>query len=453
MTVAAPPALRRTHRALPLLALVLWLLLLGFSFTDLTLPTRAVQIAAYLAAFAVFCVAVGIAWRLGHRASGRAVWFVVLAGVFFRLSLAPMRPVTTSDVYRYLWEGRIINRGHNPFAERPNSPQLAPLHDWVWERMDFKSVPAAYPPTAQYVFALADRIPADRIITLKLVLAGFDIGTVLLLPGLLRRLRRPPVWVLLYAWHPLVVGEVVARGHLDSIGIFFLVLAMRLFLWEAARGRALTGVSLAASVLAKGYAVFLLPSFFIAARPRRGWFVLGVVTAGVALYLPFASAGVELWRGIGLYSTRWQGYASIYQVVQFALGPLVHDPSAMARRVCAVAFVGWMGWVGWRLRHAREKTAALDAGFLALAGFYLLSPVLYPWYLAWTVPFLCVRPRPGWVLFTGTVFLFYAHGFAPPHVEIGWVKALEYGPPLVLGVVLWRRKRRADGARPQGLLV
>lgn len=436
----------------------LWLLLWRFAHTDLTLRTRAAQIVYYLLAFAVFCAAVAVAWRLGHAASRHTVWFVVVVGVLFRLTLAPIRPVTTSDIYRYLWEGRVVHAGYNPFSDAPDSPRLAPLHDWLWTQVQYKYVPAAYPPVAQYVFALADVFPAERIVTLKVLLALFDVGTVLLLPGLLVRLRRPPVWVLLYAWHPLSVGEVVARGHLDSIGIFFLVLAARWLLGTSASARALAGAALAASVLAKGYALFALPFLFLAARPRRAWFAAGFVAAAGIAYLPFASAGLELWRGIGIYSSRWYGYSSVFEVVDFLAARFRESHRLIARGVCAAAFAVWLAFLLNRLRRQEDNLQTLDHCFLALAGFLVLSPVLYPWYLAWTAPFLCLRPRPVWLLFTGTVYMYYAHYLAGGRAEIPWVRLAEYGPPVVLTAALyltrntrWRRrsatltsKERAD---------
>ena len=422
--------------ALVCTAVVLWCLLWLFAHTNLTIRERGAQVAFLFSALAVFAVGVGLAWRLGFRASRRTVWFIVAAGIALRLSVAPVRPVTTVDIYRYLWEGRLVSAGVNPFSHRPDSPELAPLRDWVWPRVQFKDVPAAYPPVAQYAFALADRIPADRVITLKLIFAAFDIGTLLLLPGLLVRLRRPPVWVLLYAWHPLIVGEVVARGHLDSVGIFFLVLSARLLPAPSRYGRALAGAALAASILAKGYAIFTLPFFLIAARPHRWWFAGGAAGFAAAAYLPFASAGKGLLEGMMLYGRYWHGHGSIFPAVERALAAFTDDHAVAARGACAAALGVWVVLLLVRQSKSGERLAAFDSSFLALAGFYLLSPALYPWYLSWTVPFLCLRPRPVWLLLTGSVFMFYLHGLVPPQGETWWVNAIQYGAPLALAGAL-----------------
>jgi drug/metabolite transporter (DMT)-like permease len=468
---AAPPDLRpRAERAvlaiLALLALALWLLLWRFAHTNLTLHTRAVQLVTFFAAYVVFLAAVAMVWQLGPRASRRTLWLIVLVGIAMRLSLAPVRPVTTWDVYRYLWEGRVVLAGENPFHEPPISPRLTALRDPLWKEVRFPRVPAAYPPAAQYVFAFSRLLPTEPVVTLKLLLALFDTGTVLLLPGLLLRLRRPPVWTLVYAWHPLIVGEAVARGHLDSIGIFLLVLAAVLVVGrrveddqgienresrvtaglESARYAA-AGAALAAGVLAKGYAIFAAPFFVIAAR-RRVWFVTGLLLTAVIAYLPFASAGPDLVRGLRLYATKWHDYAPVYPLFDLALARFTAHHDLIARRVLLAALGAWVLLL---LFVRRERTAswALDRSFLALAGMFVLSPVLYSWYLSWTVPFLCLRPRPAWLLLTGTIFGFYAHAFAGPHMQVWWISLLQFGPPLLLALLLSKRSTGRSAERPR----
>jgi hypothetical protein len=42
--------------------------------------------------------------------------------------------------------------------------------------------------------------------------------------------------------------------------------------------------------------------------------------------------------------------------------------------------------------------------------FLILSPVVYPHYVAFMVPFLCFYPNPGWMLLSATVLLSYWGG-------------------------------------------
>ena len=78
-----------------------------------------------------------------------------------------------------------------------------------------------------------------------------------------------------------------------------------------------------------------------------------------------------------------------------------------------------------------DRVALTDAAFLAVAGFSSSAPCSTPGTWPGRCPSSASAPGPAWLLFTGTVFVFYAHGFAPPHVEFWWVKLLEYAPPLL----------------------
>jgi hypothetical protein len=62
----------------------------------------------------------------------------------------------------------------------------------------------------------------------------------------------------------------------------------------------------------------------------------------------------------------------------------------------------------------------------------LLSPTVYPWYLMWMVPLLCIYPDRAWIAFTGLVALSY--GVWAVYDRSGawrvptWLLAIEYAP-------------------------
>ena len=440
-----------------------------FAHTDRTLAMRPRMLVLFFFAFAVFVIAVLALWRARPDLPPRLVWPIVIVGIALRLGVAPIRPATTSDIYRYLWEGRVVRAGMNPYADAPDSPRLRELRNWVWKIVPFKSVPAAYPPVAQYAFALAGFIPGPPVIVLKLVLALFDVGTVLLLVSTLAAMKLPRSWVILYAWHPLVVCELVARGHLDAIGIFFMALAFRLLLvgqdlrvlpqgWLVGRPcerseqrrlliAALSGAALSMSILAKGYAIIVAPFFILAARPRRGLFLVAMAATAALAYAPFASAGLGLFRGAAMYGRGWRGNSSVFALLDLSVSRLSPNHDAIARAICLVAL---LAWVAALLRKAMlapgDPAGAARYALLALIGFFLLSPAVYPWYLAWTLPWLCLAaaetdragdtllPYMAWFILTGTIFGFYAHALAGDHREIWWLTALQYALPAAIAM-------------------
>jgi len=262
----------------------------------------------------------------------------------------------------------------------------------------------------------------------------------LLLANLIARLGRPPSWVIVYAWHPLAVCELSARGHLDSIGIFFLVAALRLLVIPTSLGRAASGASLALSLLAKGYALITAPFLLLAAKPHRLTFTLAILLTALAASAPFLSAGPALFRGLAAYTENWTGNASLFPLLDFAFSRLTPRHDLLARAACALALAAFLiTLIATRPRPYRAPDA-VRLSFRGLAAFFLLSPTVYPWYLTWTLPLLCLHRSIPWLLLTGTIYGFYAHDFAGHHHQIWWVTTLEYALPLAAALALWLRR-------------
>lgn len=422
----------------------------AFARADLTMAMRPRMLALFFGAFAAFLGALLTIWYMSPRRREHLVWPIIILGVALRLAVAPVKPATTSDIYRYLWEGRVVRAGLNPYTDSPNSPRLIPLRDWTWPRVQHPTVSAAYPPVAQYVFAAAGALPGNRVTSLKLTLALFDIGTLLVLVSTLARAGLPRWPIILYAWHPLVICELVARGHLDTIGIFLLVLTIRLLLHGGRKGSAFAGAALAASIFAKGYALFAAP-FLLRAASSRTRFALSAVIVGLAAVAPFASAGPDLLRGAAAYHRRWSDNGSIFMLLDGMLTHFTPAHDGAARIICVSALLVWIIWLlRASIRKPLTPIAAVRVSLFALIGFFLLSPTVYPWYLAWTLPLLGLTVAAegklspltlAWLLLTGAVFAFYAHDFAGHHREIWWVSVLEYGIPLAVAAT-WIIERR-----------
>ncbi len=78
-----------------------------------------------------------------------------------------------------------------------------------------------------------------------------------------------------------------------------------------------------------------------------------------------------------------------------------------ARAVTSIAFLCVAGLLAWRA--ARETDAArwLQAVFLTLAWFWLLSPTQNPWYWCWVLPFVAFVRGRAWLAMSGLVLLYY----------------------------------------------
>ena len=163
----------------------------------------------------------------------RLLKWVVAVGVLARICLLPAPPSLSDDAWRYRWEGRVQAEGVNPYLTPPSDPSLAGLRDGGWLRVNHPDVPAIYGPPLQLLFRALARLPGPGVFWFKLAFLVADLGLLLLLIGGLRRRGLDPLWVLIYAWHPLVILEIAGQGHLEILPVALFVAALEL----EARGR------------------------------------------------------------------------------------------------------------------------------------------------------------------------------------------------------------------------
>lgn len=400
---------------------------LGAALVGLTLwmahwPVPAFQPRSYAitlaAQLAVYALAAG--WVVLRRPDARgALLVIVLVAVATRIAFVPQAPTISNDIYRYVWDGRIQAQGINPYRYPPADPALAAYRDPViYENINRKPVPTIYPPVAQGLFRAIYAIHPDSVVWTRLVLAGFDLVTILVLAGLLARLGLRPERVMLYAWHPLLILELGHSGHLDVVAIAFLALA----LWTRLANRPiLTGVLLACATLTKFYAILALPAL-LWPGVRRAWrshlqVGLATVATAVLAYLPFLSVGWGVFGYLGGY-VQEEGIASgdrfylLRHAERLAVAWSISVPrqpltAAQVYQGLVVVALGGLGlWCWLRPRRAdRESAGGMLALFLAL--FVLTSPS-YPWYTLFVLPFV---PFVGWRLFVPASALVGAAGF------------------------------------------
>ncbi len=145
------------------------------------------------------------------------VWFVVGVALAMRAMTLFASPLLSTDVYRYVWDGRVQMAGINPYRYLPAAAELAFLRDdAVYPNINRASyAPTIYPPAAEGIFALA-AVAAPGVLGMKLVMLAFDVLALGTLAWLLRVAGRAPAELLIYAWLPLPVWEFAGSAHVDA---------------------------------------------------------------------------------------------------------------------------------------------------------------------------------------------------------------------------------------------
>jgi hypothetical protein len=354
---------------------------------------------------------------LDPAAAGLIIGFAIL----FRLTLIFHPPVGSDDLYRYLWDGRVGAHGINPYRYAPADSALAGLHTaLVPSKVNFPHMRTIYPPLAQGMFALSNVLFGESPSGLKFLLTLCDLGTIAILFFLF---RCHPRHLLLYAWSPLPVMYVALDGHVDALGIPFLLLAVALM----QRGRTLAGAfSLGLGGLAKLYPLYVVPFLF---GTEKGWRRLVVLLTPVAV---FGVVCFAFWEPTGGLLDSFMMYNSIFEF-NGSLFSILYEmlkSNERAHLICALLFAIWMVLLMFLKRSLLEKI------FLAFLGFLLLSPVVQPWYLLWLAALLPLRWSLAAFVFLGlsniSNVVVYQYRSTGVWLDNPMLLAVEYVPVYVL---------------------
>ena len=81
------------------------------------------------------------------------------AAILRIIALATPPNFLSTDVYRYVWDGRVQGAGINPYLYIPSEPEVASLRDdAIYPHINrLYTAPTIYPPFAQMVFFAVTR--------------------------------------------------------------------------------------------------------------------------------------------------------------------------------------------------------------------------------------------------------------------------------------------------------
>lgn len=341
--------------------------------------------------------------------------------IFFAMLSAMLRMAfftypASSDVYRYIWEGYILNNGFNPYLVAPENPVLKPYINEIWQHISHKNLTACYPPFAMLIFrgaaAVSPTIPCFKGLVLL-----FDSASIWLLVLLIRSRKLPPNRLALYALNPLVLVYIAGEGHLDVIQVFFILLCLHLF---DRNKPAFAFFSLGCGAMVKYFAVLVAP-FLVTSKNWKKTVYL-VVTPAIC-YLPFWSTGTDLFSSLVLLGTVNSYNDSIAVILRSLLGPYSVVGSLVLLLVClSLIFL--------------VVHEPLRSSYLTFGCALLLLSTLNPWYLVLVAPFLPFFPSWAWLyLMAVSIPYLYVQYHTAVFYQSNWITLFEYLP--FYAMVIW----------------
>ncbi|MEU8223268.1 glycosyltransferase 87 family protein [Kribbella sp. NPDC048915] len=360
---------------------------------------------------AVATVGTGLlVWRFGRALS---IGAVVAVAALCQVPGVLHAPITSTDAYRYVWDGRVQLSGHSPYGYVPLDDLLARLRDPVLfpglspaertgvtaipkdparlpvdddrTRINRPGVPTIYPPVAEAYFTVVALVTPWSAGTLGLQIAAALIA--IALTWLLAVQNRR--WAALWGWSPIVALEASNAAHVDVLAALLITAAVV----TTARRPKLAAILLGAAGSVKLLPLLLLPAF----RGRRPFVALG---SFVVTYLPHLLAVGTLVLGFLPGYLSQEGFEDGSS--RSAILALLLPPEA--RQLVAAALA--LGLAALAFHRAPRDPIALTCCWLYGAALLIATPT-YPWYGLPLIALAALAARPEWIAVPIAAYLAY----------------------------------------------
>jgi Gpi18-like mannosyltransferase len=379
--------------------------------------------------------------------------FLVGIAILFRLVFLFAIPNLSQDFYRFIWDGRMILEGFNPYISLPETfinqrdfpiPQAIDLYAGMGSLNG--SHYTNYPPVNQLSFLITALFSGKSIlgaaVVLRLQIILADIGIIYFGKKILEKLNLPIHHIFLYALNPFIIIEMTGNLHFEPVMLFFLVWSIYLlfqkkWVWAAV----LLGISVSVKLIPLLF-LPLLFQWFVKREKTKGFLkliVFGsiVILTNVILFLPFLSSELisSYTNSVGLWFRNFEFNASIYYIAR-EIGYLFRgwNEIAIIGKIMPVLTITFLAIITF-FRKNKTPQQLLTAMLFGLSFYYFTTTTMHPWYLA-TLLLLSVFTKYRFPLVWSIVMILSYQAYAnDPWKENLWFVAVEY--VVVYGVLAW----------------
>ena len=297
---------------------------------------------------------------------------VLIASFLSIVMLLPARPTISTDLYRYIWDGRVTTAGYNVFLERPDQLSQLQNQDELYKHMNYREEYTVYPPLAQALFVVAN-VAYEHVgfIGAKIVMS---VPFVLIL-GILWKYTQDKkrLWVIaVVALNPLVLFELFSSGHIDGwfmllVGLAYIAYKKNLFTWAA--------IGIMAAALIKVWPIILLPVLIIAIFKRfstkialQKVFQIGCICSILMLlaYAPFIQTSLFPLTRLASWAADMRFNSLLYTLAESLQQGIVR---LLALAILMATIIA-----------SSIRLSLLYAWIIVCSVFLLITPVFYPWY-------------------------------------------------------------------------
>ncbi|MFY7670448.1 mannosyltransferase [Tenacibaculum sp. MEBiC06402] len=370
-------------------------------------------------------------------------------------------PNLSQDFYRFIWDGRMILTGLNPYIFLPENfiddgilliEQAEELYKGMGPMNG--SHYTNYPPLNQFCFYIAALFSGKSIlgaaIVMRIQIILADIGILYFGAKLLEKIGLNRNRIFFYALNPFIIIELTGNLHFEPVMLFFLIVSLYLF---QKKKWMLSAFMLAFSISIKLIPLLILPIFLKRFLVKKEKLVLGenigklmlfygiIIITTVILFLPFVSEFLieSYTNSVGLWFRSFEFNASFYYLLR-EIGYLFrgYNEIAIIGKIAPVLTIFFLLFISFYKRN--QKTEEIITSMLVVFSFYYFTTTtMHPWYLATLVILSIFTKYTFPLVWSFVIVLSYQAYSNSPWQENLWFVTLEY--LIVYGYLLYEIKK------------
>lgn len=374
------------------------------------------------------------------------IQFLTFVALLFRFVFLLSIPNLSQDFYRFIWDGRMLLEGWNPYLSTPEFfiskgefPILQAQELYNGMGTLNGSHYTNYPPLNQLCFVLANLIPGKGILSsvigMRLLIIAADFGTLHYGKRLLQKLNIPSHNIFWYILNPFIIIELTGNLHFEGVMIFFLVWS--LYLLHIGKWRQ-SAVVLACSVSIKLIPLIFLPLFlqkFGWKKSLRFYLIAGFTSA--LFFIPFYSTEFidNYTETVALWFQNFEFNGSLYYIVrEIGYSFRGYNEIGIIGKIIPVVVILFVLFISF-FRNNKTLPQLISAMLLVLAFYFFVSTTVHPWYIASLLILSVFTNYKFPLVWSLMIILSYLAYTNKNNTENLWIIGLEY--LVVYGVFIW----------------
>ncbi|MDG1037826.1 MAG: glycosyltransferase 87 family protein [Polaribacter sp.] len=366
--------------------------------------------------------------------------------ILFRLIFLFTIPNLSQDFYRFIWDGRMILKGLNPYLSVPQSfiqQGIYPISEAYNLYNGMGEMNAShytnYPPINQLCFLIAALFASKSvfgsIIILRIIIILADLGILYFGKKLLQSLNLPVKNIFWYALNPFIIIEMTGNLHFEPVMLFFLICSLYQLHQEKWR---FAGILLGCSISVKLIPLLFLPLFYqwfvkkeqkwlIGIQKLSLFYIITLATVIISFLPLYSSEFIKNYSdSVSLWFKDFEFNASFYYIFR-EIGYLFRgwNEIEIIGKIMPILTIIFLTYITF-FRKNESIIQLITSLLFGLCFYYFTTTTVHPWYLA-TPLILCIFTKYHFPIIWSVVIIFSYQAYENhPWKENLWFVVIEY---------------------------